>query len=605
MPNNRKKISTPTAVTNYSVHDLSCTHLTTSNFMEYGVAKILPVVPKHGLKLAVKGLTKLLAMPRPTLGNAQMHYKWFFVPYRVIYPAFNEFYNDTQYVDGNGDSYVPTHTPLIKNSELVKFLISSGCATQKLSYPTVAAYRAFLASTAPEDIAVKKSYDISVVVPAGQVYTYKLTPYGRRCLKILESLGYKVSFNLQDTEIYHSALNFLALVKVYMDWYYPSAYMDDERSMSVNRLFNYDSSDENLDEILVAQEINEVFSVISTVCYDDDYFTNAWDNPVGPNGDSFTEIQFKDPTTNGSTVSTSYEHNTPVLSQNDGGDITAFGVRLLRSITDYSKRHQLAGSRVIDRYLAQWGIKLPAEKLKRSYFLGGNNDNIRFSDVFSHADSEGSQLGDYAGAGEGRNNSFIDFAPQDEHGVVICVSTIIPHTEYYQGQDRMTLCTTKFDYYNPEFDALGVQAMSTRELFVPKDSGKYDPVNWDALVWGFVPRYAHYKRPVSQLTGDYVLNSLNTGEDSWHLYRDVSGQFPAANSLEREKHDVSFLMSADSVQYDRIFYNTANTQDHFKVLHVFNIESTFPGKSMYEEYEFEDEGKSENVSLDLNGVKAN
>ena len=67
----------------------------------------------------------------------------------------------------------------------------------------------------------------------------------------------------------------------------------------------------------------------------------------------------------------------------------------------------------------------------------------------------------------------------DEYGYIIMVSSIVPKTSYYQGQDRSTMHQTRLDFWTPEFDSMGVQALSNREIFMPLDGRKQYPAQSD------------------------------------------------------------------------------------------------------------------------------
>ncbi len=566
------------AVTHFTDLDLSSQHLTTANFMEFNCSKIMELVPKQSVDMTVSTFTRLAPMPLPTYGNADINTRAFFVPMRTIMRGWNEFIDDTDYIDANGNSFVP-YVPQIYNSEIVRCLSSAEYATETSS-PT---------------------FDIEVFDAGGQSRRYIFTPKGKYAYKLLCSLGYRVVFDLRAQAVIHSALPLLAVMRVYSDWYYPSAYVDDTRSISIRKWFIWDNTDNIADfpSRFVANELDVAFDVMYRVAYDSDYFVSAWDNPVAPNGTAYSPISVNDTTTEDSAIINTETNGTPVAKWSF--NLSQFAVDALKAATDYMKRHQLAGARVLDRYLARWGVRLPDAKLNRSTLVAQNSVKIQFGDVTSTSDTGFASLGSYAGKGIGRQELNVQYST-DEYGYLIVISTIVPKTAYYQGTDRMTFHTSRLDFYTPEFDALGVQALATRELYVPT-RGEMN-VNMNDAVFGFVPRYGEYKRGYDNMTGDLVLKSKNAGLEAWSLMRDVSSYFQS-DPYDEVTHGINFVDADDSAQYNRIFNITDVEEDKFYIIHNFSIQSRFPGKSMYDSYEFREEDKANKVDIDINGVRAN
>ena len=605
MANYPSKINVPIAITSRSKVNLSGRHRTTSNFMELSVARIIPMVPGQSLNAQYLGFTRLEPMPVPTFGDAVMNARAFFVPFRTIFPAWNDFIEDVAHVYSGGllGHVEKVHT--IKNSTFVNFLTSAECATLDATVATAA-------EVGPNrDIVTYKSTNDGY-----RYLCYTLTPFGKRSLKLLMQLGYGFNFDLTTPDIEHSAFQLLALAKVYFDWYYPQQYTQDLRAMRIQSWFKQDNIQAPNTSFLLEDDLSLLFNTVSTVCYNSDYFVSAWDNPVAPNSGSYSTVTIKDPTTENNNAAVETEANgTP--SAKWSFNLTQFADDALHALTDYMKRHQLAGARVLDRYLARFGVTLPAEKLNRSVYIDSYTTPVDFGDVTSTTDTfneetgTGAQLASYAGKGVGIQRD-VDFSySTDEHGFFIVCSSIVPISTCYQGADRSTMHISRLDFWTPEFDNLGVQALSKRELFMPLNvtdmrsaDGNSPAVNYNTAVFGFVPRYSEYKRGFDQITGDYRLGSLNTGKDAWTLARDLTPYIKSVG-LGNAYHDENFVRGVDADQYNRIFYVTDNTVDHFNVEHMFNIVSSFPGKSLYDDYEFDNEDKARKVGINIGGQKAN
>lgn len=604
------RISVPTAITKRTTLDLSCQHITTGNFMDFMLSKRMRLVPTQSVELSHNLFSRADALLKPTYGDSTIRSRAFFVPYRTIMPAWNDFIEDAVHNYPNGGSSLVPYAHRIKNSQLVYMLMQASGT-----------------DSSPAMSVLTDNLDTAdfVIIPSrpdGPCQGFNLTPHGSRTLKLLMQCGIAIDFNLRNAEIYHSAMQLLALAKVYYDWYYQNQYINDEFAMLMESFFNYDNETDFADWFTY-DKIAVIFAVINKVNYDSDYFVSAWDNPVGPNSGSMSQVTIKDPTLTDNSYDSVETHvnGTPYASIRDinvsGSSqqynaLSQYTIDALKSLNDYCKRKQIAGARVFDRYLAEFGVTLESEALKRSIYITDYIQGVNIGDVTSTADTEGAPLGSYAGKAisSGKDGSF-DFQTPEE-GELIIISTIIPRVSYYQGQDKTTMAQTRMDFWLPEFDAMGVQSLDTREVFMPLDARQqypagttnYTSLDYNNLVFGFVPRYAELKRGVDMITGDFRLRSRDAGGDSWSLFRDLTPIF-AKRGIAGTKHDRAFTTGYDSEQYSRIFNVINEEYDHFKIQHLFTIKTSFPGHGLYDDYEFKDEHNAKHVQLDVQGVKVN
>lgn len=607
------KMRVATAISGYTRQDLSSQHITSSDFFEFSVAKCLELVPNQKISIDMFTQARLAPMPVPTFGRARINNRAYFVPFRTVFPAWNDFITDANHSYSNGSSSLVSKVPTLSNHSFVAFLRSAINSTEILS----------------DDI-TSDDVDFTVIASDG-AHHYNFTRQGRISYKILRSLGYAFDFNLLHNDEDLSLLPLFCVAKVYIDWYYPSAYASDARLAAVEGWLKFDLP--TFTTTFGVQALQDIMNVLVLVNYDSDYFVSAWENPSMPNAGASSTFALKD-ITNGSAGSYSRQivstpndtsvgsDNAPVIAgtTNTGatypsgfsnlGALSQYALNALRALTDYMKRHQLVGARALDRYLARFGINLPAERLNRSNYIGYHSQVVHFGDVTATADTSGANLGDYAGKGISADSCEFEFSAT-EYGCLVIISTIVPIVGYYQGQHRTTMHVTKGDFWTPEFDNLGVQAISAREVYLPLDGTKTteagedyaDSTSYSDVVFGFTPRYAEYKCAYDILSGDYVLNSRNAGKDSWHLFRNLDALFAGKDTSEIV-HDVSFVRGVDNEQYARIFYNTDVKYNHFSIIHNFNITSMFPGKSLWDTYEFSDNDNPKVVE-DVNGVKSN
>lgn len=601
-----KKLRIPTAVETTSNFDIDETHLTTGNFFEFSIARACEVVPKSGLEnFKFETFSRLEPLAKPTMGLAQIRNKVFWVPFRTVFPAWNDFNNDVKHVydvvGGTGDTTQYAHTPHVP------------LITNKVFY------EAFTDSTFSRPVQQGEVFDFFDGTTG-----YKLNRVGRFAWKTIRTLGYDPIMH-PDCDDKSSLLPLLCLFRVYADWFFPANYVQD---LTYSRIMKYCQRNvlpSSTGSSITTQDLLGILSGIINLSYDPSYLVSAWDYPTGPNYGSSSDYQLDDvnniPGNNSNSVVTFkgssdgnlISKNSPVLSSlSSSGNassinyITDYGLKALRALTDYLKRHQLAGGRTLDRYLARWGVKLSSEQLNKSQLIHTYNQDIKFGDVTSTSSTDGASLGDYAGKGISYGDSTFNFDSNGEYGMLIFVSTIIPQVENSQGIHRHTKHISRLDFFTPEFDGLGVQAIACNEAYVPNVFNSSDnTTNYVNKVFGFTPRYAEYKVPYNLVTGDFALPSRNVGEDSWYLNRDLKPIFEESGGLTGFKHKLDFIMSRDSEQYKRIFQNINQNVDNFKIIYRFSGKCRFPGRPLFDNYDFHHEEYSDSVSVDVNGSTVN
>lgn len=657
------KFSVPTAVDETSKMDLSCQHITTADFMQLNPIYTKEMVPNEKLAVNTQTFTRMAAMPVPTFGRANVHERAFFVPYRTVWKGWTDFITDTVHVAADQTSAIASKPPVFTMEALVKAMITPNTLPFPLyNVGSNAGFRVFTSQEAEDEQLDFDDYDLvtplgyanslgitsigGITVGSADGVAFKFNAVGRQALKILNSLGYQLvisddpAYGWQGFEM--SALPLLAFFKVYIDWYFPSQYYDDLYRTLIEGILNRDTTGTFS---ITAEQLSSIFGLIAYVNYDSDYFVSAFDNPEGPNNGQASLVNISD-ITNGagqsSTAATAtirnanrqvtsspnptngwIAPNTPAAygfaqsgtaGSGNLNSLTQYTLTALKKLTDYMKRHQLVGARAMDRYLARFGKNLTAEKLNRSLYIGAKSFPLQIGDIMSQADTTGANLGAYAGKGLGYGENTFGYET-DEYGLFIITCSIVPTVGYYQGIDRNVLHLSKLDYWTPEFDQLGNQAIGSAELYVPTkpsqyidNSGQSDGGILDGLstqIFGYAPRYAEYKCGRDRLTGDYRLSRFNQAGDttnSWHLFREFDNE-DWQGEARTIQHSLDFVKGIDGNQFNRIFYNTDSTADHFYMIHNFDVASYSNMAKLYDTYEFDDKGKK--ITEEVNGVKVN
>lgn len=611
------KSKVPSAAVNHSKLDVSSTHITTGNFMQYCPVYVRHMLPGEHLKGGINVLSRLAPVAVPTYGRCRINMRSFFVPFRTVMPNWNEFIVDTIANNVSSSSLVDD-SPIISNTTFNTFFTSASL----VGYGAVSRQ---LDPSDPNDALIisEGRYDFQ---NTGNYYL--LSSAGRTCYKIIRSLGYNPVWGVKD-DFNWSALPFLAFCKVYFDWYANSAYLNDYRYQYVARLFKFNDPTSVL--TLSVNDLGAMYNFVLRVCYDsgNDVFLNAWDNPVAPNNGissvfTLPDITFigapgvsglpsRSITSNGGIVGVNNNGGTPVHNGGYGNNASnvnidyysKYGHDTLVAMTDYIKRNQLSGAYAVDRFLSRFGINLDSAKVDRSIFVGSQSVDVDFGDVMQTVNNARagypSNLGDYAGKGIGRGQMNFDFKC-DEFGIFMITYSIIPVAHFVQGYDRNARHIKKTQFYQPEYDNLGCDVIEKGEVYVSKnDIFANQPSDYQG-VFGYAPRYYEYKQMSDKVTGDFTHPSVLDGGDSWHLQREFDDSV-FAGAIGNLVHSLGITQGIDSGQFDRIFQSTDTDIDKFYMVFNISAEALAPCKSLFDTYDFEEVGKM--LTLDAGGAKVN
>lgn len=204
-------------------------------------------------------------------------------------------------------------------------------------------------------------------------------------------------------------------------------------------------------------------------------------------------------------------------------------------LEQFRMRIQLAGKRYMDQILQLFGVKVPDARLQRTEVLGHLKFNIVVSDVLQTSQSDiDSSLGQFAGQAISTSGSHLLHYKADEPGYLLILASVRPTTSYVDRTPRILLKSDYYDFANPMFDNVGVQAIMNNELC-------YRP--GDTSVFGYSPRrYAEYMTGFSSIHGDF-----KTSLDYWHAARkfNLDTALPALNQ--------AFIHMDDADSLNRIF----------------------------------------------------
>lgn len=605
--------------------------LTTSTFFRLKPVYVKEVVPGENVNINISSLTRLGSLQKPMYGDVKLQLRSFFVPMRLVFPSWNDFIVNT---DGNNSPY--THVPTFSHAELMKALlgVDSFTTSTRIDITNKQMTNGFL-------FVEKLQWSGGIHFDFSGYYPYRdsssgtaqdgegnlgfvFTPMGRRFYDILLGLGYNFNFGISPQyveymddstvldEVY-SAMPLLCYAKLFCDWFTNSQY-----GSTINTL------QATLNSIhtrgyMVAADFVTLANLITYVTYDRDLFVSSFDKPTSPNDSHgtlddiyFTDITLDSYESGTNVVMGENGSNTPVIAPEGSSShsapeyaLTQYALNALRSFTNYVRRNQIAGVRALDRYYARYGVQLSSEKLLRSQQLASWDIPFDVAEVMSTADTlsgaQGLNLGDYAGKGIGGANGLnLSYNSDGEFGFLIITADILPFVRYYQGLQPHCSHIYVSEFWQPEFDGLGVDVVPQKQLFndcqhaystgINPDDNPQDHV--DHLhpngQFGFLPRYYDKKcQPYAILSGSFHLGSRNTGLDAWHLLRKINSEYMESTLWQHSENFTN--ATADGEQYNRIFQDTDADLDGFISVFNFNVTSYKPIMRMFDNWVLEED----------------
>lgn len=182
-------------------------------------------------------------------------------------------------------------------------------------------------------------------------------------------------------------------------------------------------------------------------------------------------------------------------------------VRTAFSIQKWYELANRGGSRFREFLYNFFGVNYDDARLQVPEWLGGGVSPIMVSEVLQTSETANSPQGNMAGHGInlGSQHSFKRFFK--EHGIIMCITSVMPKTAYQQGIPRFWLKSDKFDYAFTEFEHIGEQTVFTEELYASNDIP-------EKKEFGYQERFAEYKYISNSVHGDFKTNM-----NDWHMGR--------------------------------------------------------------------------------------
>ena len=186
----------------------------------------------------------------------------------------------------------------------------------------------------------------------------------------------------------------------------------------------------------------------------------------------------------------------------DGADTPEFAspaqmdtLYAIRKISEVTRR---AGKHYDDQILAHFGVRLPRDVNGEVYHIGESHSEIALQQVVSFAETADAGLGQIGGKGHGVSTSSTVKFRAPVPGIIMAVNSSMPEVVFPYGKDKFIKRHYREDWYQPEFDRLGMQP-----LFESEVSPRANESN--VLAWQY--RYLEDKMKYNRSAGDLGLGA--------------------------------------------------------------------------------------------------
>lgn len=187
----------------------------------------------------------------------------------------------------------------------------------------------------------------------------------------------------------------------------------------------------------------------------------------------------------------------------NGSDINTANIRAMFA---NEKLWQITGAarKTYDaQTLAHYGFNVPTDIKHQVTHIGHDVTPVRIGEVISTAGTDDQPLGTVAGKGyaanvRGGNHQFT--APC--HGVLMAITSAMVRTPYIAGFDKINAIANWQDFYQPEFDHLGMQPMFRYEALLESSTA--------GNIIGWQYRYEQFKRKYDRCTRAFGAGYFNT-----------------------------------------------------------------------------------------------
>lgn len=522
---------------------------------------------------------------------------------------------DMSKVTNNGTSFLSNSVvPLALTDTVQLFPVQRGYTPSSHTKPKIPSYMREVTMDGA-DYVIEGNHFKSDNTAIHYAIAFELSDAGKRLRKVLQGCGYQIDFGSSEMV---SVLPLVAQYKAYFDVFglqlYQGwettfcskfiKYVENDFILNPNILFDGTAlSDTNANAFkyfILSELMNEWYtesadwigSHLDRLAVTPDAKTDEFIS-VGSSGDLQFGANVNDAALSrpDGTISSQVASNTVNLSsvpsqthsyitQIKHGQVDTI---VLQRMYRWCNRNSILG-RAIEKVLRAQNLGKYCDECK-SNFIGTTDVLVTISDVVSQAATEQASLGEYGGRGLQYDSSKTFVYENDSFGYWITLSTIVPESGYTQGLDPTLLVDSKFKFYHPDFDAIGMEMTSKSALAAASYINGLAPYHGDDG-FGFTPMYSKFKVCYNLVNGDFNRHSkrsvylpytldkqinVNDFDVDWSAYDQSATPDPLAGVVIQRSGRSSNLPVAGNVwrtptkyswlgNFDRIFLNVGERE---------------------------------------------
>lgn len=234
-----------------------------------------------------------------------------------------------------------------------------------------------------------------------------------------------------------------------------------------------------------------------------------------------------------------------------GGFSSGIYPRELRLVFGLDLKQQirnLSGNRYQDLLKAFYGVTTRDYRLNLAEYIGGSRYPIYTSEVLQTSETSNTPLGDQAGHAIGSGNSSHGSYFVEELGCILNLFWINSENVYAQELRRDWRKFSINDYFFPMFEKLGDQELLQEEICYTITPNSSNIIYTNNRIFGFVPRYSEYK---------FYNNTVKGGFRGNYRYWNQA-RFFELDSNEVALYLNSSFIKPNPVTFNRIFQTIDN-----------------------------------------------